>query len=194
MSRTDTGRQVLDLGEALVMERGYHAFSYQDISSALGIRNAAVHYHFRTKAGLVEAVLQRYRARFVRWRDALREGSVEEALRAYAAMVRGFVEAGRICPLAMMATEYTTLPEPLRCSVRSLQQEIEAWLVGVIRRGQRDGSLRRTGAPEAVAAQLVCTLSGAQQLGRVCGIAHFDRVVAQGLAGLGLGEAAGEVG
>ena len=42
------------------MERGFHAFSYQDISSALGVRNAAVHYHFRTKVLLVAAVVERY--------------------------------------------------------------------------------------------------------------------------------------
>lgn len=169
------------------MERGYHAFSYQDISTVLGIRNAAVHYHFRTKAGLVEAVLQRYRARFLSWAAQLGGQSAEAQLAAYVAVVRGFVEQGRICPMAMLSTEHPTLPEALKEPVAGLLAEICGWLASVLQQGVEEGSLRLSGPCEGVAAQVVATLSGAQQLGRVRGVEAFDQVVAQLLAGLRAG-------
>src|SRR5882672_12243087 len=62
--RSDTGEQILDLAEALIQTRGYSAFSYQDISDALGIRKASIHYHFPSKTDLGIAVVDRYVERF----------------------------------------------------------------------------------------------------------------------------------
>ena len=45
-----TREKILELGENLIRTKGYNAFSYQDISSKLGIKNAAVHYYFPTKS------------------------------------------------------------------------------------------------------------------------------------------------
>ena len=36
--RSKTADEILDLAETLIQTRGYNAFSYQDISDALGIR------------------------------------------------------------------------------------------------------------------------------------------------------------
>ena len=55
----DTRTSILNLAEKLIRTRGYHAFSYQDISKPLKIKNAAVHYHFPAKADLGLAVIQR---------------------------------------------------------------------------------------------------------------------------------------
>jgi len=60
MTHTDTRTQILDIAEQLARQRGFSGFSYRDISQPLGIRNAAVHYHFPTKADLGIALLERY--------------------------------------------------------------------------------------------------------------------------------------
>lgn len=39
-----------------MVQRGYSAFSYTDISEAIGIRKASIHHYFPTKAGLSVAV------------------------------------------------------------------------------------------------------------------------------------------
>ena len=62
--RSETAEQILDLAETLIQTRGYSAFSYQDISDALGIRKASIHYHFASKTDLGIAVVDRYVERF----------------------------------------------------------------------------------------------------------------------------------
>jgi AcrR family transcriptional regulator len=62
----DTSEQILDIAQFLVQTRGFNAFSYADIASQLGIRNAAVHYHFRSKTDLGHALVVRYRQTFAR--------------------------------------------------------------------------------------------------------------------------------
>ena len=54
---SDTRAQIMDRAGHLLMSRGFNGFSYRDISSFLGIKNAAVHYHFRSKADLALAAM-----------------------------------------------------------------------------------------------------------------------------------------
>ena len=60
-------RTILNLAEALLQDKGFNGFSYAHISKELGVKNAAIHYHFPTKEDLSIAVIQRYRDRFKLW-------------------------------------------------------------------------------------------------------------------------------
>ena len=62
MVRTgDTREKIMDRAAHLLMNRGFNGFSYRDISSHLGVKNAAVHYHFPAKADLAMALVDEYR-------------------------------------------------------------------------------------------------------------------------------------
>ena len=63
----DTKVEILDLAEDLLLNRGFNGFSYAHISSALKIKNAAIHYYFPAKADLGLAIIQRARERFASW-------------------------------------------------------------------------------------------------------------------------------
>ncbi|NJK45439.1 MAG: TetR/AcrR family transcriptional regulator [Pleurocapsa sp. SU_196_0] len=61
-----TAERVLDVAQHLVQTRGFNGFSYADIAARLGIRNAAIHYHYPSKADLGQALARRYRQTFAR--------------------------------------------------------------------------------------------------------------------------------
>lgn len=179
----DTSRKILDIAERFLMQRGYHAFSYQHIASELGVKPAAVHYHFRTKPELVAAVLDRYRGRFGRWGRTL-EGSPVAQLDAYVALSRGLLAEQRIDPFGMMAAEYDQVPDLVKSRLRDLQVEIFTWFGELLARGRADGAFTFAGPPASKAAELACALLGAQQLGRVCGPEAFEEVAASIRRGL----------
>jgi len=58
---SDTREQIMDRAAQLLMSRGFNGFSYRDISTHLGVKNAAVHYHFPAKADLAIALIDEYR-------------------------------------------------------------------------------------------------------------------------------------
>ncbi|WP_228122662.1 TetR/AcrR family transcriptional regulator [Saccharothrix syringae] len=76
-----TRRQILDTAERLFAERGLYAVSNRQISTAAGQgNNAAVGYHFGTKADLVRTIVRRHTERIEPLRleaVAAVEGSVE---------------------------------------------------------------------------------------------------------------------
>jgi len=64
---TNTQRAILDLAESFLQDKGFNGFSYAHIAKELGVKNAAIHYHFPSKEALACAVIQRYRDRFQLW-------------------------------------------------------------------------------------------------------------------------------
>jgi AcrR family transcriptional regulator len=56
---TDTRLRILDTAERLFAERGYAATSLRSIIAAARVNLAAVHYHFRSKEALLDAVVAR---------------------------------------------------------------------------------------------------------------------------------------
>ena len=48
----DTRNEIIRLGSELIRSIGYNSFSYADISKALNIKNAAIHYYFPSKSDL----------------------------------------------------------------------------------------------------------------------------------------------
>ena len=182
----ETRRRILEIAQRHVMQRGYHGFSYQHISGELGVKNAAVHYHFRTKPGLVQAVLQQYERQFHAWSAKLAGRSATARLDAYLDMSRSFIRADRVCCLGMMASEFKVLPQEVRAETEQLQDTIFAWVAEVLEQGRTDGEFRFVGPAIDQAAQLACTLLGGQQLGRVRGVAAFEPIATQLKRGLGL--------
>src|SRR6267142_5023076 len=79
----DTSEEILNAAEELLQRRGYNGFSYHHIAIQLGVRNAAVHYHFRSKEDLGVALVKRYQKRFGEWRAAQQPLDPWAQLRAY---------------------------------------------------------------------------------------------------------------
>jgi TetR/AcrR family transcriptional repressor of nem operon len=51
--------RILDAAERMLQVRGYNGFSYGDVAEELGITRAALHYHFKGKAELGQALIER---------------------------------------------------------------------------------------------------------------------------------------
>ncbi len=62
-----TRQRLIEAAERLVAERGVDSVSVRDITSAADANSASIHYHFRSKEGLLRAVLE-HRAEMMRER------------------------------------------------------------------------------------------------------------------------------
>jgi TetR/AcrR family transcriptional regulator, transcriptional repressor for nem operon len=182
-----TAEHILDIAEHLVQTRGFNAFSYADVSKALGIRKASLHHHFVTKAELGAALLARYRRNFA---DALRriEGAGPGAmarLQAYVALYGRVLRRNRMCLCGMLASDLATLPRPMREGVAAFFAENEAWLARVLEEGRRQGEIRFDGGAASLASLFVSSLEGGMLLARGRGRAQpFDAVARRLLDGV----------
>jgi AcrR family transcriptional regulator len=108
-----TSERILDIAERLVQTRGFNSFSYGDIAKELGITTASLHYHFRGKAELGQALITRYTERFREALDRIDQEVPEPSakLEAYADLYAGVLEGKRMCMCGVLAAEYQTLAQ-----------------------------------------------------------------------------------
>jgi AcrR family transcriptional regulator len=57
---TDTRERLLELAEAAVLEKGFAATSIDELIAGAGITKSGFFYHFKDKADLAKALMQRY--------------------------------------------------------------------------------------------------------------------------------------
>src|SRR6478735_9271172 len=149
-----TRERVLEVARSMIQEQGYNGVSFRDLSAALDIKAASIHYYFPNKESLVAALVERYRASFTDGRRGLdgRALSAVARLEKYVDLIRAaFRETGRMCLCGVLAAEISTLPEGVTDGVRAFFAENEAWLSGVLSEGRRAGELYFRGTPDQTA-------------------------------------------
>ncbi len=178
----DTREQIMDRAAQLLMSRGFNGFSYRDISSHLGVRNAAVHYHFPAKTDLALALIDEYR-------KVLRRGTAEfmayggsalQQLEGFFAFTGKQCQLGRcICPFGAFSIDYNELPEELQKATSSFMDETLRWMSKVMEMGRDSGEFSFAGDASAKALVVLSSLQGARQLARIHDVKLLDQVIGQ---------------
>lgn len=175
-------RTILNMAEDLLQYRGFNGFSYANIASELGVKNAAIHYHFPTKEAMGCAVIKRYRDRFQLWINNSRVKDLPPEKKLdwfFGIYTDGRVDEGKVCLVGSMEVEFHTIPEALQGEVEALHRELLDWLEDTLKEGRDAGVFRFNGEPANKAALILSSLQGALQMARALGTSRFRDVVEQ---------------
>jgi TetR/AcrR family transcriptional regulator, transcriptional repressor for nem operon len=182
-----TAERILDIAERLVQTRGFNNFSYRDVAAELGVTTASLHYHFRGKAELGQALIGRYATRFNQALDEIDHDSPDARtkLESYAGLYADVLRGERMCMCGILAAEYRTLPESMRGAVIAFFDDNEKWLAEILTEGQADRTLTLTAPADETAQSILSTLEGAMLVAYSYGdAARFDSTARQLLAAL----------
>ena len=161
---TTTQIKIMDIAEHLMQQRGYNAFSYQDIADEMGMRKASLHYHFASKAALGEALAERLADRTLQRLEQINQlnlgpwQSLEKFINAFIlqAKITHMMDLGGI-----MAAEYATLPEAMQNRTQEYFTILHAWLTGVLDQGRTRGLMYFGTSPDIKADAIISLLKGA---------------------------------
>lgn len=175
-------RTILNLAETLLQDKGFNGFSYAHIASELGVKNAAIHYHYPTKEVLGCAVVKRYRDRFQLWvnnsrvKDLSPKDKLDWFFNIYIDMR---ADKGKVCLVGSMEAEFNSIPEELQDEVAALHKELLTWLQTMLAEGRAAGAFNFNGEPANKAALILSSLQGGLQMARALGTKKFRDVVEQ---------------
>lgn len=172
-----TSERILDVAERLVQTRGFNGFSYADVAAELHVTKASLHYHFATKGELGTELVARYHESFRRALAAIdaEEGDARRKLRRYAALYAGVLRQDRMCLCGMLASDFATLPPPMKDAVKRFFDANELWVARVLDEGRRARRPRAAGASRELARTLVAGLEGAMLVARSYGdVSRFE--------------------
>jgi AcrR family transcriptional regulator len=168
--QSNTREQILDRAAHLLMTRGFNGFSYRDISTHLGVKNAAVHYHFPSKSDLAMALVLEYRQVL---RDQTSEfmaygGPALPQLEGLFRFTEVQCQKGRcICPVGAFAVDYGEVPDEVRAAIDAFLSDSVKWLTRVLETGRDRGEFQFIGEANVKAVSILAGLQGARQMARI---------------------------
>ena len=124
-----TRERIMELGEKLILTKGYNAFSYQDISSEFGIKNAAIHYYFPSKANLGTSIIRNNIQRFDEMVENMQFRKFDE-WKQLKSFLQVYVKSSRehkICIIGSLGPDFITLPEASRLEISKMTKKIIEW-------------------------------------------------------------------
>ena len=176
-----TNQQILYYARNFLQSRGYHGFSYKDISQKLGIKNAAIHHYYPKKEDLVAALLEESRMNLVGdvGRIAYSGGSARDQLQYYFDLaLREFDEGKSVCPPGSVILGFEELPEKVKSQNMLLLTDILSWLAEVLKIGREEGEFDFSGPAETRAELVFESMLGARQLSSIKGRKTLVRSIA----------------
>ena len=183
----DTSQRILDVAERLVQTRGFNGFSYADIAEALEVTKASLHYHFPTKGDLGKRLIERYEEGFLAALKSIDSAGAgaRDKLKRYIRIYADVLRDNRMCLCGMLASDYATLPKPMKEEVKHFFDENEQWLAAVLDAGRKAGNLEFKGSALELARAMVGSLEGAMMLARSYGeVSRFDTAAERLVAAL----------
>ncbi len=164
-----TRENILELGENLIRSKGYNAFSYLDISSELGIKNAAIHYYFPSKENLGTSIVRTNIQRFEEMVQNMHSRGFDE-IRQLQTFIKIYIKSHRekkLCIVGSLGPDYNTLNESTRTELKKMTEMILDWLTGILKTGREKGIFAFAGDPKYRAVVLFSSLMASLQLTRI---------------------------
>lgn len=183
MSQVNSTReQIIDKAFQLMLQRGMNGFSYRDIAKPLGVKNAAIHYHFPNKTDLIKALidenhqlLRRSTSEFMAY-----GGNARTQLEGLFAFTMNQCNCGRpICMVGALAIDYDELSDELKDANNRFMKDSVNWLTRVMEVGRKQEEFHFGGDAMSKAVSILAMIQGARQLARIHGLDYLEKIFQQ---------------
>ena len=164
-----TREKIIELGETLIRLKGYNAFSYQDISSELGIKNAAVHYYFPSKENLGTSIVRTNIQRFEEMVENMHSRGFDE-MQQLETFIKIYIKSQReqkLCIVGSLGPDYNTLNDTTKSELKRITELILTWLGDILSSGKEKGIFSFRQDPKNKAMILLSSLVASLQLSRI---------------------------
>jgi len=186
---SSTRDQIIDQAFQLMLQRGLHGFSYRDISEPLGVKNAAIHYHFPNKMDLIKTlidenhqVLRRSTSEFMAY-----GGPAMPQLEGLFAFTMNQCQCGRpICMVGALAIDYDELNDDIKNANDRFMKDSVNWLTKVMETGREQEEFHFNGDSKSKAVSILAMIQGARQMARVHGLDYLEKIFDQIRIDLGI--------
>ncbi|MEN6454871.1 MAG: TetR/AcrR family transcriptional regulator [Prolixibacteraceae bacterium] len=164
-----TREKIIELGESLIRTRGYNAFSYQDISTELGIKNAAVHYYFPSKSNLGTSIVRTNIQRFEEMVENMQGRDFDE-LQKLETFIKIYIKSHRenkLCIVGALGPDFNTLSDSTKTELIRMTEMVLNWLADILGSGRGKGIFSFKEDPRTRAFLVLSGLVASLQLSRV---------------------------
>lgn len=173
--------QIIDLALKLIQQKGYVAFSYDDISKELSVTKASIHYHFEKKEDLGVAVADRIFQSLQNFLLSTKDSSlsVEEKFLQFIQQRAERISCTEICPISSLQTDFESLPEIVRQKIEEVSRLELSIINEIVAEAQTEGIVSSSENTQSLAIMILASIKGALLYRRVLGDDVLNDVLGQ---------------
>lgn len=165
MSST-TKDQILHEASRMVLDRGLHGMSLQELATKLNLKKASLFHHFPSKLALALELYRFYQASFIKWTENHATYSPEKQILLYAKeLTRWICEKQRVCPVGALSLEWHLVEPELKVEIKKLHTLQRNWLESLFKEIKKTEHLK-VSTSEAVMGTMAL-MQGSIQLARL---------------------------
>ena len=161
---SDTRSRILDAAERKTQTSGVNGFSYLDLADEVGVKTSSIHYHFKTKADLMLAMVERieniHGQALANMQVAI--DSPQGRLREVVKLFQAYVSEDKFCLCGMMAAELQSVSDEVKTRLKSYFKQLQDWLEKQFKEMKRKD-------PKGLAVGFISGLEGSLLLARLQG-------------------------
>jgi len=168
-----TKDHIIQVGDQLIREKGFNAFSFYDISKKLKIKNASIHYYFQTKTDLGVSIVDDHRKKL---HALIKVTSVKNPLiklNAFLAIYSRIKSEDKVCLVGSLATDLKTVDARIAENLSAFANEILAWVTSILEEGKQKQVFTFQGTARIKAMMIITNMLAALQLSRLTNEADF---------------------
>lgn len=172
----DTRAAIIQLGDTLIREKGYNAFSFSDISKQLNIKNASVHYHFPTKTDLGTAIVNEHQVHLDQLIKQNEKKNPLEKLKSFLSIYTTAKNQNMVCLVGSLATDLYTVDEKVQLALQQLVNNILAWVMQILTEGKQSGIFHFEVETRTRALMIITNMLAALQVTRLTNKKDFQAI------------------
>lgn len=126
----NTRTKILDVAERLTQTKGFNGFSYLDLADEIGIKNSSIHYHFKAKADLALALVERlHEGHSVVFEDLDKTlDTPQQRLQAVVDYFQSYIQDEKFCMCGMLAAELQSVSPAVKSRLAAYFKDFQTWL------------------------------------------------------------------
>ncbi len=113
----------------MLLSKGFHGFSLQELASSLKIKKASLFHYFPNKKTLAIDLYQFYQEAFENWAKEHSHLTPKNQLMSYAKeLTRWIVVKKRVCPVGALSLEWHLVDPEIQQEIKKLHEIQKKWL------------------------------------------------------------------
>lgn len=162
-----TRESILQLADTLIRDKGYNAFSFNDISKSIGIKTASVHYYFPSKTDLGVAIVKEHIERVKALKATVKDHDPVTKLERFLSIYTKVKSENKVCIVGSLATDLQTVDEEIKVELKALTKLILEWVTEIVQEGRTLRVFAFEGLARTKALMIITNMLASVQLTRL---------------------------
>ncbi|EDY80978.1 transcriptional regulator, TetR family protein [Verrucomicrobiia bacterium DG1235] len=140
-----TRDRILKIALNRTQQTGFRGFSFRDLADEIGVKSAAIHYHFPTKAELGKELAKRYYESDIAYLQAANDRPPKERVDHFLELFSKTLDDGLFCLFASAASDRDVVPAEMNEYAKTFFGDASKWLEKAFRDADPNGMNGKAG-------------------------------------------------